>query len=324
MTEKRPLPVLAVDLGGTKIAAALVSEDNKIIAREHVLTLAAEGQEAVIGRLFSAIDALLKQKGLSRIHSICLAVAGPIDVNRSVVSASPNLPGWRNVAIREIVARRYQVSTFLLNDAKAAALGEHRLGAGRGISNLVYVTVGTGIGGGIIINGKLYSGTSGCAGEIGHMTIDVSGPVCSCGNIGCWEVLASGTALAREAIRLLKSGKKSSLTEMVGGKLDAVTAEKIALAAQSGDSLALKVISRTAAYLGVGLINLVNIFNPEMIVIGGGLSKVGDLLLEPAKRVMKERAFSLCAERVRIVTAQLGDDVGVLGAALFAREQEVV
>jgi glucokinase len=220
-----------------------------------------------------------------------------------------------------MVNRKYKVKTFLVNDASAGALGEHHFGAGRGVNNLVYLTVGTGIGGGIIINGKLYLGQSGSAGELGHMTIDVNGPTCSCGNIGCWEMLASGTAIAREAIRQISQGEESSLSQMAGGKIENITAEKVEAAARGGDGLASGVICKAATYLGVGMVNLVNIFNPEMIIVGGGVAQMGDLLLEPARRVVKERAFQLSAQAVRIVPAQLGDNAGVLGAAVFAYGQ---
>jgi len=186
-----------------------------------------------------------------------------------------------------MVREKYGVDTFLVNDASAAALGEHRFGAGKGASNLIYLTVSTGIGGGIIVDGELYTGSCGSAGEVGHMTIAVNGSKCACGNIGCWETLASGTAVAR-------------------------------VAAQGGDPLAWDVIRTAATYLGVGMVNLVNIFNPELIIVGGGMAKLGDLLLEPARRLVGERAFPVSAKAVRIVTAQLGDEAGVYGAASLA------
>jgi len=189
---------------------------------------------------------------------------------------------------------------------------------GKGVNNLIYLTVSTGIGGGIITNGELYSGVSGGAGEVGHMTIDVNGPVCSCGNNGCLEVLASGKAMAREAIRRIGNGERSALTEMVGGEIDSITAEEVSSVAQAGDSLALEVVSQAAMYLGVGLANLVNIFNPEMIVIGGGVARMGDLLLAPAREVVRKRAFPLSVQAVRIVNAQNIDEAGLLGVAAFA------
>ena len=316
------LPVLAIDLGGTKIIAALISPGGEMLAREYSLTHADDGPESVINRIFTAIDhiLILQKIGLTQLDGISLAIAGAIDRANGVVTLSPNLPGWHDIPLKKTVEEKYKVKTFLLNDANAAALGEYYFGAGRGVQNLIYATVSTGIGGGLIIDGELYSGTSGGAGEIGHMTIDVNGIRCNCGNIGCLETLASGTAVAREAIRRLRQGEKSALTQMVEGKLEEITAEKVGLAAQKSDTLSLEVVTQAATYLGIGFVNLVNIFNPEMIVVGGGLSKMGDLLLAPARRVVRERAFPLLAQAVRIVPAQLGDDAGVFGAAAFARQ----
>jgi glucokinase len=316
-TRSKRLPILAVDLGGTKIAAALISPDNRIIDRAYSLTLAGEGLQPVTERIFATIDRLLS----AHIEGIAIAAAGAIDTDKGLITLSPNLPGWLNVPLRDMVRKQYGVATYLLNDAKAAALGEHRLGAGKGANNLIYITVGTGIGGGIIVNGELYSGALGNAGELGHMTIDVNGPKCNCGNIGCLEVFASGTALASEARRRIKDGEKSRLTDIVHGDLGAITAEKVGEAAHGGDRLAQEVISRAATYLGVGMVNLVNIFNPEMIIVGGGLAKMGELFLEPAREVVRKRAFSLGSRAVCIVVSKLGDDAGVLGAAIFARQQ---
>jgi len=324
-TKRQGLPVLALDLGGTKIIAAIVSNQGRVMAREYRPTLADEGPQAVINRILSTIDRLLslRKVGSSQLSSISIAAAGAINFEKGLVTSSPNLPGWQNIPLRDIVREKYRVNTFLINDASAAALGEHRFGAGREVNNLVLLTLGTGIGGGIIINGRLYSGPCGSAGEIGHMTIDVNGPRCSCGNIGCLEMLASGTAVAKEAISRIRQGEWSSLTDIVEGKIESITAEKVGVAAQGGDSLALAVVLKAATYLGVGMVNLVNIFNPEMIIVGGGMVKMGDLLLDPARQVVRERAFQLPAQAVSIVPAQLGDDAGVLGAAIFAFQQEL-
>ncbi|MBI4188738.1 MAG: ROK family protein [Chloroflexi bacterium] len=321
--KKPKSPVLAIDIGGTKIITALISDEGKMLAREYHLTLADEGPQAVIDRMLSAADHLLGLKNMSwsQLHSISIAAAGIIDMERGVVTLSPSLSGWRDIPLRDIVADRGKVKTFLINDASAAALAEHRIGTGKGVSNLIYITVSTGIGGGIIVNDELYLGASGGAGEIGHMTIDVNGPRCPCGNTGCLEMLASGTAMAREAVRRIGSGEKSVLTDMAEGKMENITAEKIALAAKQGDALSLAVIGRTAGYLGIGIVNLVNIFNPEMIIVGGGVAKMGDLLLEPVRQVVREKAFPLFTRGLRIVPSQLGDDAGVFGAALFAFQQ---
>ena len=314
------LPILAVDLGGTKILTALVSNKGGIIARERCLTLADEGTAPVIERLLSAIDSILRLRelGPSDLDSISIAAAGAVDLGKGLVTLSPNLPGWHDVLLAEVVREKYRVKVFLVNDASAAALGEHRFGSGKGVNNLVFLTIGTGIGGGIIINGELYQGASGSAGEIGHMTIDMNGSLDVCGNIGCLETLASGTAMAREAKHRINQGEKSTLTDSIAGKIDNITGEEIGAAARDGDSLALDIITRAGTYLGVGMVNLVNIFNPEMIIVGGGVAKLGDLLLEPARRVVRERAFPESAQAVRIVTARLGEEAGIYGATAYA------
>lgn len=318
--KKQDLPVLALDVGGTKIITALVSSKYKMIAREYSLTQAAEGPEAVTKRILNTIDRFLSSRNMSpsQLGAISIAIAGLIDMDRGVVTASPNLPGWYDIPLRDITKEKYKINTFLINDANAAILGEHRLGAGKGLSNLVLLTLGTGIGGGIIINGKLYLGASGGAAEIGHMIIEVNGPECNCGSFGCLEMLVSGKAIAREAIRRISDGEKSSLFNTVAGKIENITAREVDQAARDGDSLAQEVIAAAATYLGAGLVSLVNLLNPEAIIIGGGLANMGDLLLEPAKQIVMERAFRLSAQAVRIVPAQLGEDAGVFGAAIVA------
>lgn len=314
--------VLAVDLGGSKIVTALISPQYEIVDREYILTLADEGPQAVIGRILASIERILARADLppSSLPAISLAIAGAIDSKEGIVTASPNLPDWRNVPLRKIVQEEFELETFLLNDASAAALGEHHCGIGRGVDNLLYLTVSTGIGGGIIINGKLYTGVSGSAGELGHMTIDINGPYCNCGNTGCLEVLASGKAVAREAQRAIAQGKKSIILELAEGELQNITAKTVSAAAQKGDELALSVISTASTYLGVGMVNLVNAFNPGMIIVGGGMSKMGEILLENARKVVAERAFHLPAQEVRIVLSELGDNAAVLGAAAFVRD----
>jgi glucokinase len=257
----------------------------------------------------------------SALGGVGIAAAGVLEMERGVITASPNLPGWKNVPLRDMIEEKLGVRTFLLNDANAAALGEHRFGVGRDVDDLIYITVSTGIGGGIIIGGKIYDGICGSAGEIGHMTIDINGPRCRCGNIGCLETLASGTAMAAEARKRLAQGTKSSLLELARGEPENITAKTVSEAARGGDPLALELVSRAGSYLGVGMVNLINIFNPQMIIVGGGVSRMGDMLLDPAREVVRERAFRLPAEAVRIIISELGDDAGVLGAAAFVREQ---
>ncbi|MBI2861028.1 MAG: ROK family protein [Chloroflexi bacterium] len=315
--------VLAIDLGGSKISSALVSREGRVLASERVPTLAAEGPQPVIGRIFGLIDSLLARHTLnpSDFCGISIAAAGAVDSARGLVTFSPNLPGWLDIPLRDIIREKYTVDTFLVNDASAAALGEHRLGAGRGTRDMVLLTLGTGIGGGIIIDGRLYTGATGAAAELGHMVIDIDGPDCPCGNRGCLEVLASGTAVAREAVSRIRSGGKSALADMAGGRLDSITAVMVEAAARQGDALAADVIHRAATYLGYGMTSLVNIFNPEALIIGGGMSDMGDLLLEPARQIVRTKAFPVSAAAVRIGVAEVGNDAGLYGAACFAFEQ---
>jgi glucokinase len=320
----RDRPVLAVDLGGTKIVAALISGAGEILSREYSPTLAEEGVDAVIRRILTTATALVKNVDLpySSLSGIAIAAAGAIDSVKGIVTDSPNLPGWHNIPLKDEIEKATGVRTFVINDATAAALGEHRFGAGRGVSNLIYLTVSTGIGGGIIIDGKLYSGVSGSAGEMGHMTIDLNGPRCNCGNVGCLEVLASGKAVAREAQRIIAQGAKTAILDLAEGDPQYVTAQTVATAAHKGDAVALSIINKAATYLGVGLVNLVNIFNPEMIIVGGGMGKMGELLLKPARKVVSERAFPFPASVVRIVSSELGDNSGVFGAVAFVVDSD--
>ncbi len=315
--------VLAIDLGGTKMLTALVSDSGEIIDRHLYPTLADEGAQSVIDRMVSAIDDFLKRSNVNiqRLYAISIAAAGVIEMNKGIITSSPNLPGWIDIPLRDIIQKRFKVDVFLINDANAAILGEHEYGVGKRLRDIILLTLGTGIGGGIIIDNRLYCGVSGGAGEFGHMTINVNGPECNCGGNGCLELFASGKAIAAEAIRRINNGEKSILVEMVANNLHNITAEKVSIAAQEGDKLSIDVIDKAAYYLGTGMVNLINIFNPEMIIVGGGMSALGELLLGPARKVVREKAYRLPAQAARIVTAQLGSDAGVYGAALFAFKQ---
>ncbi|MEJ2739652.1 MAG: ROK family protein [Dehalococcoidia bacterium] len=315
-------PVLAVDLGGTKIRSAIISQEGKLVAVDNRATQAYKGFRHVLDRLFDSIDIVLRKECLQtkEFSGIGVAIAGVLDSKNGILTSSPNLPHWRNVPLKQIIQDRLGLATFLINDANAAALGEHRFGAGTGAQDLVYLTVSTGIGGGIIIDGKLYEGSTGSAGELGHMTINAEGPRCNCGSYGCLEVLASGTAVAREAVERINRGETSLLKDM---KEDAsnIRAEDVAKAAKQGDKLAAEIIADASYYLGIGLANIVNIFNPQVIIIGGGMSKMGRMLIEPAKKVVKQRAFKLPARAAHIVRARLGNDSGIIGAAAHVINQ---
>ncbi len=314
---------LGVDLGGTKILTAVTNSQGKMLSRDHSITPATKGHESVIQSILESAHRALEQANvaISELTAVGVGAPGLSNPETGILFTSPNLPGWRDVPLRDIVQERLGKKTFLINDANAAALGEFNFGVARGVRNFIYITLSTGIGGGIVIDGKIYSGAIGAAGEVGHMTIDDEGPICNCGNRGCWETLASGTALAREARRRIKEGIRTSILEYAEGDVEKVTAQVIHSAAEQGDSLAKELIARTGYYVGVGLANLINIFNPELIVIGGGLSNIGGMLLEPAFKVAGERAYKEAFQAVRFASAELGRDSGVLGAAAFALQE---
>jgi len=315
--------VLGIDLGGTKILSAVSDSEGKMLSRDHSITPAVKGREAVIQSITESAHRALEQGriDISELDAIGVGAPGLSNPETGILFTSPNLPGWRDVPLRDILEKKLGKKTFLINDANAAALGELHFGAARGAHNFIYVTISTGIGGGIVIDGKIYTGTLGAAGEVGHMVIDDKGPPCNCGNRGCWEALASGTALAREARHRIKQEAKTSILDYADGDVEKVTAQVIHAAAQQGDSLAKELIAQTGYYVGVGLANLINIFDPELIVIGGGLSNIGDMLLGPAFKAAGERAYKEAFDVVRFALAELGRNSGVVGAAVFALQE---
>jgi glucokinase len=301
--------ILGVDLGGSKILTAVVKPRGEMLSSNESTTRATEGRD---------IEANCT---ISEISAVGIGAPGISNPEAGILFTSPNLPGWRNVLLRDIIQNKLDKQTFLINDANAAALGELYFGAAQGAHNFIYITLSTGIGGGIVINDKIYTGAIGIAGEVGHMTIDDNGPLCNCGNKGCWEALASGTALAREAKRRLKERSRTAILKYVGGDPEKVTAQIIHSAAEQGDKLAKDLIARTGYYVGVGLANLINIFNPELIVIGGGLSNIGDMLLKPAFKEAAERSYKEAFQAVRFASAGLARNSGVLGAAAYALQE---
>lgn len=314
---------VGVDLGGTKIAAGLVRE-GKVVASLSTDTEADGGPHHVIGRILRLVDDLLSQHRIPRHHvrGIGVGAPGPLDSRTGTVITAPNLPGWDHVPLRGIITESLGIPAAIENDANAAALAESRFGAARGAANMIFVTISTGIGGGIVVNHQLLTGATGVAGEIGHMVIDVNGSRCGCGGYGCWEAMASGTAIARDARNAVASGEPTTITLMAHGSADGITARTVYLAAVEGDRLAQRILGQASFYLGVGLTNLVNLFNPEVVVIGGGLAKMGDVLMAPALDHVKARAFMPAVNAVRFVPAALGDHAGVLGAAALLMDHQ--
>lgn len=306
--------IIAVDLGGTKIACALTDLEGHIISENTIPTNAKEGEQEVLKRISSAIEKVLEdgKKSRDEIKAIGIGSPGPLDSGRGIILDTPNLP-LKNVEIVRHIEDRFKIKTFLENDANAAAIGEYLFGAGKGTRNMVYITVSTGIGAGAIIDGKIYRGTTCNALELGHITILPDGPRCNCGNFGCLEVLASGTAIAREADKALAQGIGSSLYNY-----EKVTSREVFKEAGLGDKLALEVIDKALGYLGIGVANAITAFDPEKVVIGGGVAMAGDILFDKVRKVVKERSFKVLNESCEIVPASLKTKSGIIGAAAVA------
>jgi glucokinase len=319
-----PPYILAVDLGGTQIRAALCDPSGQILKRAARATKAQDGLDAVLARINQTIEEAAQGTPEESISGIGIGAPGPLDPTTGTLLAAPNLPGWINVPLRNLVSARFGKPTFLGNDANVAGLAEATYGAARGISDVVYLTISTGIGSGIIVNGRLLLGSRGLAGEAGHTIIDPNGPKCGCGNNGCVESFAAGPAITRDVIGRLKAGKTSKLTKLSGGDLSKVDARMINEAAQAGDKLAVNAFRRAGSYLGLGIVNLLHLFNPRMVVLGGSVTKAGPLLFDPMWEMIRARAMPPYLEGLAIVPAALSDDVGLLGAlALAAAELKV-
>ncbi|MBA3658551.1 MAG: ROK family protein [Gemmatimonadales bacterium] len=317
--------VLGIDIGGTNLVVGSVAEDGSAL---HALasepTHAETGAGAVVDRLVSmaerAIQATLREEPGAEIIGLGVGAPGPLDTKSGVVLLTPNL-GWVNLPLRDIIHDRLHLPAALDNDANCAVLGEWWVGAARGTRNAIGVTIGTGIGGGLILEGKLYHGASDCAGEIGHTTIDTEGRRCKCGNYGCLEAYTSGPNIALRAVEAIEAGAETRLGSYVDGDLTRVTAQTVYQAANDGDELALEVVTDTARFLGAGIANLVNVFNPEAVVICGGVTLAGDHLFVPLRREVTRRAFKPAVNACRIVPCELVGTAGVYGAAKVFLDQ---
>ncbi len=306
---------LGVDLGGTKILAALVDGSGRVRHRHRVPTPQA-GPAAVVEAIAGAVDAVLHGAAVRRglVAGLGVGAPGPLDPRTGMVFEPPNLVGWRDVPLARMLRDRLALEAHVENDANAAALAEWWIGAGRGTHDIVYLTISTGIGGGIILNDVLLHGVSGTAGEVGHMTIDLDGPRCGCGRVGHLEALASGPAIARMA-QQAAADQPTVLLELAAGDRSRITAELVDEAARHGDALAQAVLARAGVAIGVGVANLLNLLNPSRVIIGGGVSRAGELLMAPIRQTVRAQAFDRPARDADIVLAALGDDVGVIGAA---------
>ncbi len=311
--------IVGVDIGGTNIVVGTVAEDGKQVrGLQRRNTAVSSGPDAIITHVAEAIRESVAQAESAwgeklEVIGVGIGSPGPIDTKRGIVVTSPNLQ-WVDVPLRDRVSELVDLPATLDNDANCAVLGEWWQGAARGAQVVVGVTVGTGVGGGLILDGKIFHGASDVAGEFGHMTIDSTGRRCACGNYGCLEAYASGPAIAKRAIESIEAGATSTLNQYVDGDLGRVTAALVYQAATDGDALALEVVRDTARFLGAGIASLVNICNPELVVVCGGVTSAGENLFRPLREEVTRRAFRPAAEACRIVAGELTGTAGVIGA----------
>ena len=317
-----PTPyLLGIDVGGTQTRVAIARTPRSKMQRAAFATPAG-GDPSVLTEMIANTAESLAADADGVLVAGVVAAAGTVDTATGIIVESPNLPMVRNFAMAEALTARLGTPISIENDATAAAHAVHKMGVGRGTREMIYLTISTGIGGGIVSRGQLQRGASGAAGEFGHMTIALQqGVQCPCGLSGCWETMASGTAIARAARTRMEGGEESSLMELSGerGHLN-LTARDVFAAAEADDALSRSVVDEAGNALGVGLANIVNIFNPELIVLGGGLARGQDDFVKHGINVARERAFDLQSRTVRFEVTELGDDNGLLGALLLARE----
>jgi glucokinase len=305
---------IGIDVGGTKIAAALIDRDGRTIAQRRCPTCAKNGVEAVVEQIVAYINELAGESP-GPVAGAGVGVAAIVDVRRGLAISGVNL-GWADVPVMRMLTERlgdmWQGRLWVERDTNAAALGEYVYGAGRGATDLLYVTVGTGIGAALILDGRLARGAEGGSGNIGHFVLDPQGERCACGKRGCTETMASGPAIAHRAAAALRSGKTSALRDLA---LDAITTVEVVEAAKDGDALAIQTLAEAGRYLGIAIAYCVDLINPDRVVIGGGVMAAGDLLLDPVRRIVAEYALPSNARLARIVPADLGSEAGAIGAA---------
>jgi glucokinase len=316
---------IGIDLGGTNLRAAIADTDTgQIFHQRKCPTLAAEGQEAVIQRIVQLIKELCEESEMSahRIQGVGIGVPGTPDIDTGVIQFLPNLPGkWLNVPLQAIVEEQVQLPVALINDVRAITLGEWTFGAGRGAETLICLAIGTGIGGGVVVNGQFHLGIGGTAGEFGHHVVEVDGLPCGCGGTGCLELYASGPAIAAMGVKEVMHGHTTRIGELVNQDLNRIDAGTVFQAAVEGDPIAKGILQRAGMYLGIAVGNILGVISPQRVIFAGGVSRAGDLLLTPIVQTVKERVHVIPLEKVEFVMAELGINGGLVGAALWARQR---
>ena len=310
--------VVGIDIGGTKLATVVADSTGHILNKVRRPTLSEKGPEYALQLLFDMVRETTELAGLEQaaISAIGVSCGGPLDTKTGIVYSPPNLPGWDALPLKAQLESEFQIPVTIENDANASALAEYRFGGGRGYNAVLYMTMSTGIGGGIVIDGQVYHGANDSAGEVGHQILLPDGPSCGCGKRGCLEALCSGPAIARRAQAAVRNDSTSAtaLLDLANGRIEDVKSEHVLEAARQGDVLALQLVEEIAYYMGWGIANLVNILNPDIVLLGTIAIAGGDLLLDPIRKIVSEFAMTRPAEAVKIAPAQLGDTLGDLAA----------
>jgi glucokinase-like ROK family protein len=315
--------VAGVDIGATSIDLGIADFSGKLIARYAETASVKDGPIKILGRVCSLLEKMLKEKKLDseKMSGIGIGVPGPVDFSVGTLVSPPIMPGWEEYPIIQTVQQWFPSANVVVdNDVNVMALGEIHRGAGQGIDNLIFVKIGTGIGAGIICEGRIYRGTNGCAGDIGHISVSKSGPLCRCGNMGCLEAVAGGPAIARRALDAAQAGRSSVLLKYYETNGEVLRAEHVGEAAREGDALAIEIIRKSGQCVGDVLASLVNFYNPQMIVIGGGVTNLGNLLLSSVRQAVLQRSTALATRDLRIVFSEIGADAGVIGAVNLAMD----
>ncbi len=313
--------IIVVDLGGTSFRVALADSTATFLNRNAEPTQASDGPQIGIQRIIETIQSTASTVGMENVKGIAVGTAGPIDPNNGIILTPPSLPSWHNTPLKQHLEKAFHIPIWVESDADMAAVGEHRFGAGQGFDRLVYFTVSTGIGGGIIFDGQLLRGSRISAAEIGHIIVDPRGPRCNCGGKGHVEAMASGTAIARMAKERISQRNTSSLVELCQNDLSPLTAEMVVEAAHNGDTIANEVMREAGTSLGIAVASLIHTLDPDIVIIGGGVSNAGELILKPVRESVAEHAMTDFKDRTRIVQSQLGDDSGLYGAIAFALDK---
>ncbi len=316
--------ILGVDVGATSVKMGLVDANGRILSRALFQTKAFASKDAFVKELIKQMRALLKKSGTgkNKLAGIGVGLPGRVDFKKGIVHDLTNIKGWNEVPLKKILYKIFKTAIYLDNDANAFASGQLIWGKARVARNAVCITLGSGVGGGLIIEGEVFRGSNFSAGEIGHVCIDINGPSCGCGANGCLESFVGNRYIASRAIEKIKKGQKTLLTKLVNGDLKKITPELITRAARQRDAFSVKLWEQTGTYLGIGLSGIVNIINPDMVIVGGGLSKAGKFIFKPLNRELKKRAMRQHLKVLKVQNADFNDDAGVIGAAsLLERER---